>query len=114
MYCSIFKLNPNAPHISVKDVHHAFIKTRRMTPHQKLKYFHQKGMHYSRCAKYIKIVENLQTLYDNDHIEQQPQAEDFNINDQYNEHIKDIGNPKMSIQEIGKFIEELLKETGES
>jgi CMP-N-acetylneuraminic acid synthetase len=109
---SIFQLHPNSPLISAKDVHHAFNKTRRMTPHNKLKYFHQKGMHYSRCVKYIKIVENLQTLYDNDHIEQQTQ--DLNIINQNNEAIKDIGNHKMSIQEIGKFIEELLKDTDES
>jgi hypothetical protein len=97
---SVFQLYPNSPHISVKDVQHAFRKTRRMTPHQRIKYFHKHGMHYSHCVKYINVVDNLQKLYDNDHIviEQQPQQEEST----------------MSIQQIGQFIEELLKDLDES
>lgn len=103
---SIFKLYPMSPHITTKDVREAIKKTKRMPPRGRLKYFHNRGMHYSRCIKYIDVVEKLQQLYDTDVVED-AQQETFNII------INDVEDTKLSMKEIGQFIEELLKELPE-
>ncbi len=104
---SVFQMYPHSPIVSVKDVRNAIWKSSKMRPYQRLRYFHDKGMHFSRCIKYIDIVEKLEALYKNDHvIELQKQDYTVTIVDYPDEPTE----TKMSIQEIGKFIEELLKD----
>lgn len=102
---SIFQLHHNSAPITTKDVREALKKTQTMTPHQKLKYFHNKGIHFSRSVKYINIVENLQQLYETDAVQEVHNA-DYRIiisNDTQDNH-------KMSMTEISDFINELLKD----
>jgi hypothetical protein len=75
-----------------------------MRPYQRLRYFHDKGMHFSRCIKYINIVENLETTYSTD-----KQKHDYTVTIIDYPDVSDT-DTKMSIQDIGKLIDELLKE----
>lgn len=100
---SVFQMYPNSPIRSTKDVRNAINKTKRMKPYQRLRYFHDNGMHFSRCVKYINIIENLEALYATD-----LQKHDYKVTvvDYPDESV----DTKMSIQDIGKLIDELLKE----
>lgn len=95
---SVFQLFPNSPYITTKDVRTALRKTRRMRPQQRLKYFQERGMHYSRCVKYINTVENLDKVFDEVSM---PHVVIEEYSDQ---------SIQTTIREIDQFIEKLIKE----
>lgn len=97
---TIFQLYPNSPQVTCKDVRNALRATKRMKPYERLKYFHKRGMHYSRCVKFVNVVENLQNLY-----EQNAHNQDHIVT------IYEYDDDKpISIQDIGAMIDEILKE----
>jgi hypothetical protein len=100
---SVFKLYNHSPHITTKDVRLALSKTAKMKSYERLKYFHDRGMHFSRCVNYLNTIEKLDMLFDNNSVMEIDKDSTIIVSKPQNE--------KLSIQEIGKFIEELLKDT---
>jgi hypothetical protein len=100
---TIFQMYPTSPHITTKDVKKALTSTKRMKPYDRLKYFHKRGMHYSRCIKYIHVVEQFQKLYEQNCGTITTPDYDVSVYE-YDD------NKPMSIQDIGAIIDEILKD----
>lgn len=108
---TIFQLNSTSPRLSAKDVRDALSKTSNMTPYKRLKYFHDKGIHYRRSMKYLVIVEQLNCLYEYDRVLPSLTSkidEDTFWGISVTQSPKTP--PKMTIQEMSLFINELLKD----
>lgn len=59
---TIFQLNPTSPIVTLDDVRQAMEATKHMTPYHRLRYFQDKGIHYSRSLRYIKMVEEFERM----------------------------------------------------
>jgi deoxyribodipyrimidine photolyase len=108
---SVFKLHPTSPPISTKDVKEALMKTSKMTPYNRLKYFHNKGIHYSQSIKYLEIVERLQLLYNCDQVIETNIDNEAKYTVSTTKNIPLFGDShKMTIQEMKEYVDELLKD----
>lgn len=99
---TVFQLYPNSPHITAHDVKSAMQATKRMKPHQRLQYFHERGMHYSRCVKYVNVIENFQKVFELN-------ADIIDTHDCSVSIYEYEDDKPMTIQDIGAIIDELLK-----
>jgi hypothetical protein len=48
--------------VTLEDVRQAMEVTKDMTPYHRLRYFQDKGIHYSRSLRYIKMVEEFERM----------------------------------------------------
>lgn len=109
---SVFQLLPTSPFISTKDVREALLKSNKMTPYNRLKYFHDKGIHYSQSIRYLEVVERLHLLYKHDQIVQTNiDSGDIKSKIPIAKNVPLFEDShKMTIQEMKDYIDELLKD----
>lgn len=105
---TVFQLYPNSPHITAQDVKKAMQVTKRMKPYQRLQYFHERGMHYSRCVKYINVIEHFQKVFEL-HVDTIDTIDTIDTHDSSVSIYEYEDDKPMSIQDIGAIIDELLK-----
>lgn len=117
---SIFQVNNGSRFVSLNDVKEALEVTRNFSAYQRLKYFKEKGIHYTRALRYVRLVEQFeealtackeQTV---DHVDithiynQSYMEEDERDNDNY------VKPPtSLSSEDIGRFIDEVMQERDE-
>lgn len=123
---SIFQLNNNSRFVSLNDVKEALEIVNKMSAHQRLRYCSQRGIHYSRAARYLKIVEQLEdtfknaSLTDNDFVDEKHKLEEslsatydrYKLIEDYPEGIdEDERSPRqLSSDEIARFIADAVRE----
>jgi hypothetical protein len=98
---TVFQTDPSSPNISINDVTDALEKTKNMLPHQRLSYFQQKGIHYSRSIRYIATVEKLEKSFQED--DQLVSIDEYDIPGASQ-------SKNISDEQIAKFIEEAMRE----
>ena len=106
---SIFQLDKNSRFVSLNDVKDAFEVTRNFSTYQRLKYFSDMGIHYTRALHYVRLVEQLEEAFtsstkmtvDQSYIEEDEQ-------DSYA-----MPRTPLSSEDIGRFIDEVMQERDE-
>lgn len=124
---SVFQLNQNSRFVSLNDVKEALEVAGELSAHQRLRYCSQRGIHYSRAVRYLKVVEQLEanftsaTLNDNDFVNEMHKLEESLNRDTYDTHViiedyqegvdEDERSPRqLSSEDIARFIAEAVRE----
>ncbi len=112
---SIFQLNNTSRFISLNDVKEALEVTRDFSTHQRLKYFREREIHYSRARRYVRLVEQLEDAFVAA-VEKSYYDEVFVINYEEEEERKgSYSRPTTSLssEDIGLFIAQAMEERDE-
>jgi len=116
---SIFQLNNTSRFISLNDVKEALEITRDFTTQQRLKYFGERGIHYSRATRYVRLVEQFEEAFAAA-VNKSYYDEVFGMADSCNlsyEEERDISYSRpptpLSSEDIGRFIAEAMEERDE-
>jgi len=118
---SIFQLNNTSRFISLNDVKDALEVTRSFSAHQRLKYFSERGIHYSRALRYVRLVEQFEEAFAAA-VEKSYYEEVFDTTQLYNQSYEEeeerdssFSRPPTSLssEDIGRFIAEAMEERDE-
>ena len=118
---SIFQINNTSRFISLNDVKEALEVTRDFSANQRLKYFRERGIHYSRALRYVRLVEQLEEAFAAA-VEKSYYDEVFGTTHSYTqsyeeevERVNNLSRPPtpLSSEDIGRFIAEAMEERDE-
>ena len=106
---SIFQVNSTSRFISLNDVKDALAITQTFSAYQRLKYFKEKGIHYTRALRYVRLVEQFEEALTNSKgIPVDQSYIEENEQDNYT-----MPRTSLSSEDIGRFINEVMQEREE-